>query len=131
MSSKILTLLLCTGILVFSTACGAANRVTLTAADKDSQVDIAKGGTIVITLEGNPSTGFSWEARDLNSAMFEQVGEPVFTSSNPDLIGSGGTVTLTFKALQAGTAALNLVYHRSWETGVDPLDTYSVSVRVK
>ncbi len=131
MSSKTLTLLLFTGILVFSSACGAANQVTLTAADKDSQVDIAKGGTIVITLEGNPSTGFSWEARDLNTAMFEQVGEPVFTSSNPDLIGSGGTVTLTFKTLQAGTAALNLVYHRSWETGVDPLDTYSVSVRVK
>ncbi len=131
MSSKTLTLLLFTGILVFSSACGAANQVTLTAADKDSQVDIAKGGIIVITLEGNPSTGFSWEARDLNSAMFEQVGEPVFTSSNPDLIGSGGTVTLTFKTLQAGTAALNLVYHRSWETGVDPLDTYSVSVRVE
>jgi inhibitor of cysteine peptidase len=131
MSSKTLTLLLFTGILVFSAACGAANQVTLTAADKDSQVDIAKGGTIVITLEGNPSTGFSWEARDLNTAMFEQVGEPVFTSSNPDLIGSGGTVTLTFKTLQAGAAALNLVYHRSWETGVDPLDTFSVSVRVK
>lgn len=131
MSSKTLTLLVFAGLLLLSTGCGAANQVTLTAADKDSQVEIAKGGTIVITLEGNPSTGFSWEPRDLDPAMFEQVGEPVFTSSNPDLIGSGGTVTLTFKTLQAGTAALNLVYHRSWETGVDPLDTFSVSVRVK
>jgi len=131
MSSKTLTILFFAGILVLTTACGAANQVNLTAADKDSQVDIAKGGTIVITLDGNPSTGFSWEARDLDTAMFEQVGEPVFTSSNPDLIGSGGTLTLTFKTLQAGTAALHLVYHRSWESGVDPIDTFSVTVRVK
>ena len=131
MSSKTLTLIILAGILVLTTACGTANQVNLTAADKDSQVDVAKGGTIVITLDGNPSTGFSWEPRDLDAAMFKQVGEPVFTSSSPDLIGSGGTLTLTFKTLQAGTAVLNLVYHRSWETGVDPIDTFSVTVKVK
>ena len=131
MSSKTLTLLIFTGILILTTACGAANQVNLTSADKDSQVDVAKGGTIVITLEGNPSTGFSWEAQDLDTSMFEQVGDPIFSSSNPDLIGSGGTVTLTFKTLRAGTATLDLVYHRSWETGIDPIDTFSVNVIVK
>ena len=131
MSSKTLTLLIFTGILILTTACGAANQVNLTSADKDSQVDVAKGGTIVITLEGNPSTGFSWEAQDLDTSMFEQVGDPIFSSRNPDLIGSGGTVTLTFKTLRAGTATLDLVYHRSWETGIDPIDTFSVKVIVK
>jgi inhibitor of cysteine peptidase len=131
MSSKTLSLLMFTGILILATACGAASQVNLTSADKDSQVDVSKGGTIVITLEGNPSTGFSWETQDLDTSMFEQVGDPIFSSSNPDLIGSGGTVTLTFKTLQTGTATLNLVYHRSWETGVDPIDTFSVKVIVK
>jgi len=131
MSSKTLTMLILTGMLFMTTACGAANQVNLTSADKDSLVDVAKGGTLIITLEGNPSTGFSWEALDLDTTMFEQVGDPIFSSSNPDLIGSGGTVALTFKTLQVGTATLNLVYHRSWETGIDPIDTFSVKVIVK
>ncbi len=40
-------------------------------------------------------------------------------------------MTLTFKALQAGTATLTLVYHRPWETGVEPIDTFTVTVTVR
>jgi inhibitor of cysteine peptidase len=131
MSRKTLSLVALAIVLILATACAPSKQVTLTAADKGSQVEVKVGGQIVITLDGNPSTGFSWEAQDLDATMFEQVGDPVFNSSNPDLVGSGGTLTLTFKALQAGTAALTLVYHRPWETGVDPVDTFMVTVTVK
>jgi len=111
-------------------ACGPA-KVKLTASDNGGQVEVKTGDLIVVQLEGNPSTGYTWEAADLDAAMFEQVGEPEFESDSPGLVGSGGTLTLTFKALQAGTATLNLVYHRPWETDVEPIETFSVTVTIE
>ena len=131
MLRKILSLVTLAVVLIPATSCSPAKKVTLTAKDNGSQVDVKVGGQMVITLDSNPSTGYTWEAKDLDTSMFEQVGDPMFSSSNPGLVGSGGTLTLTFKSLKAGTAALKLVYHRPWETGVDPIDTFAVTVTVK
>ncbi|MGZ6346699.1 MAG: protease inhibitor I42 family protein [Anaerolineales bacterium] len=116
---------------ILATGCGSAKPVNLTAADKGSQVSLKVGGQIVITLDSNPSTGYSWEAQGLDKTIFKQVGEATFISSDPGLVGAGGALTITFNVLKAGTAPLTLVYHRPWEIGVDPLDTFSVTVTVK
>jgi inhibitor of cysteine peptidase len=131
MLRKILSIVNLTILLILATACSPAKQVTLTAADNGGQVEVKVGEQIVITLDGNPSTGFTWEAKGLDTTTFEQVGNPTFNSSNPGLVGSGGTLTLTFKALKAGTATLTLVYHRPWETDVDPIGTFAVTVTVK
>ena len=131
MIRKILPPILLSIILMLASACTADKQITLTAADEGSQVEVKPGGQIIITLDGNPSTGYTWEVKDLDSVMFEQVGDPVFDSSNPGLVGSGGTLTLTFKSLKAGASTLTLIYHRPWETGVDPLDTFTVAVTVR
>jgi len=131
MSRKILSIVLLAVMVILVTACSPIKQINLTAADKDSQVEVKVGGQIIITLDSNPSTGYNWETKDLDTTMFEQVGDPTFTISDPGLVGSGGTLTLTFKALKAGTTALTLVYHRPWETGIDPIDTFEVTVTVK
>jgi inhibitor of cysteine peptidase len=118
-------------VLIIVTACSPAKPVNLTSADKGSQVNVQVGDQIVISLDGNPSTGYTWETQGLDSTIIQQVGEATFVSSNTGLVGSGGTLTLTFKALKAGTVPLNLVYHRPWETGVAPVDTFAVTVTVK
>jgi inhibitor of cysteine peptidase len=118
-------------VFISAAACSPTKPVSLTAADKGSQVEVKAGEHIDITLDSNPSTGYTWEVKDLDATMFEQLGDPMFNSSNPGLVGSGGTLTLTFKALKAGSASLKLVYHRPWETGVDPIDTFAVTVIVK
>ena len=131
MLRKIQPLILFLLVITMITACSPAKNVVLTASDNGKQVNFKVGEQIVITLNGNPSTGYSWEAKDLVTAIFEQVGDPVFQSSNPALVGSGGTLTLTFKTLKVGTSPLTLIYHRPWETGVEPIDTFSISVTVK
>jgi inhibitor of cysteine peptidase len=131
MLRKILSPVLILFMLVMAAACSPAKPVNLTATDKGSQVNIKVGEQIVIKLDSNPSTGYTWEANNLDKTMFEQVGDPTFSSSNPGLVGSGGTLTLTFKALKVGTASLALVYNRPWETGVDPIDTFDITVTVK
>ena len=114
--------------IVFSTAgCNSA----LTAKDNGTTVTVKTGDTFTIKLEGNPSTGYTWEAKDLDTSILEQVGEAEFSGGVPGMVGSGGNLTLTFKALQPGTTTLILVYHRPWETDVEPIDTFSVTVTVK
>ena len=106
-------------------------QVNLTASDNGQKITLFAGQQLVIQLDGNPSTGYIWEAKDLDASMFKQVGDATFSSSNPNLVGSGGTLTLTFQVLKTGPATLTLVYHRPWETGVPPLRTFSITATVK
>jgi inhibitor of cysteine peptidase len=105
--------------------------VKLTAAERGGSVTVNAGQQFTITLDGNPSTGYTWEPKDLDASMFQQVGDAQFISDNTGLVGAGGTLTLTFKALKTGSTDLTLVYHRPWEKDVAPVDTYTVTVVVK
>jgi inhibitor of cysteine peptidase len=129
--------------LIFLTAgCGAQKsggdiqvsppeQVNLTASNNGEKITLYAGQELVIQLDGNPTTGYTWEAKDLDATMFKQVGDATFASSNPNLVGSGGTLTLSFRVLKTGTAPLTLVYHRSWETTEAPLNTFSITALVK
>jgi inhibitor of cysteine peptidase len=120
-----------TAILLLATACSVPKSVTLTSTNNGGTTEVQVGGQIIIELDGNPSTGYTWEAKDLDATLFKQVGDPIFSSSNPGLVGSAGTLTLTFNALKAGVSQLTMIYHRPWETGVDPIQTFTVKVTVK
>jgi predicted secreted protein len=47
------------------------------------------------------------------------------------LVGAPGTQTLTFQALKTGTTTLTLGYHRRWETGVQPVNTFQIMVSIQ
>jgi inhibitor of cysteine peptidase len=106
-------------------------QVNLVDSNNGENVRLFAGQELIIQLDGNPTTGYTWETKDLDTKMFAQVGEVQFTSSNPKLVGSGGTQTLTLKVLNAGTSTLTLIYHRPWEKDVQPIKTFSVTVTVK
>lgn len=129
-------------LIIISASCGARNspgdiqvsppeQVNLSASNNGQKITLFAGQELVITLAGNPTTGYTWEAKNLDATMFKQLGDPTFSSSNPNLVGSGGTQTLNIRVLKSGTAALTLVYHRPWETDVAPLDTFSITALVK
>jgi inhibitor of cysteine peptidase len=121
-------LLICAAV----TACGAkrSGSVTLTQKDAGTTVHVKQGANVNITLDGNPTTGYTWEVAPGGSSVLEQQGDP---ASKPDssAVGSGGMVTLKFKAAQAGTINLKLVYHRTFEPNVVPLHTFEVKIVVE
>jgi len=106
-------------------------QVNLVASDNGENVSLFAGQELIIQLDGNPTTGYTWETKDLDTNLFRQVGDVQFTSSNPKLVGSGGVQTLTLKVLNTGTGTLTLIYHRPWEKDVQPAKTFSVTVTVK
>ena len=127
--ATLLTLILA---LTLATGCSPQQQeVKATIDDAGREKQLQKGQTLVITLEGNPTTGYSWEvAEPLNEQVLRQVGEPEFKAESQAL-GAGGIQVLRFEAVNAGKTTLKLIYHRPWEEGVDPLETYSIEVVVR
>jgi inhibitor of cysteine peptidase len=130
MQRRILFIFMFAGLLVSMAGCGA-RQLKLTSADNGVQQSVNVGEEIVIMLDGNPTTGYTWEAKDLDTSMIQQVGSAEFKSSNPGLVGSGGTQTLTFKTLKPGSTSLTIIYHRPWETDVKPLHSFTTTIVVK
>jgi inhibitor of cysteine peptidase len=112
---------------------GAPNKVQLGEADNGHTVTVAKGGTVIVALPSNPSTGFSWAVIPPQPAQLELHGEPKYvpTVSTTPVVGAGGTEILTFEAKSTGTATLRLGYARPFEPGVPPEKTFEVTVTVE
>ena len=125
-----LVLMVVLGIVVGAAGCNP-KAISLGADADGAQVELAVGERLVIRLDGNPSTGYTWEVKEGAGTILAQVGETEFEGGDPSLVGSGGTQTLTFEAARAGTTTLVLVYHRPWEVGVEPVDTFTVTVTVQ
>jgi inhibitor of cysteine peptidase len=102
----------------------------LTAKDAGSTIHVKVGDVIEVALDGNPTTGYTWEEAPGASELLAQQGEPEFKASS-SAIGSGGTMTLRFKALQQGTYPLKLIYHRTFEPGVAPLQIFEANILVE
>jgi len=135
MQGKLLALglVLILSALIFS-GCWPPKEVKLDASANGSQVELKKGQALVITLESNPSTGYRWEVVELDESILRQMGEPEFKVSDPrepPPPGAGGWETWRFEAVSAGQTALELVYRRPWEEGVEPLETFSLQVVVR
>ena len=98
-----------------------------------SQVKLEQGQILVVTLESNPTTGFKWEQVVNQETVLEQVGEVEFKpieTGEPPPAGAGGWEIFRFKAISPGQMTLKLIYHRTWEEGVEPADTFSIEVVV-
>jgi len=118
--------------LTLATGCSSQQQEVKASIDDDGrEKQLQKGQTLVVTLEGNPTTGYSWEvAEPLDEQVLRQVGEPEFKAES-DLVGAGGVQILRFEAVNAGQTTLKLAYRRPWEKDVDPLETYSIQVVVR
>jgi inhibitor of cysteine peptidase len=118
-------------------ACGGESgvspgAVTLTEADDGTAVRVAAGGAIVIELESNPSTGYSWQLGDgLDEAVVKEVSQSYSPAeTGDDVVGSGGVETWTFSAVGPGTTEIRLEYLRPFEQHVPPVQTFVATVDV-
>lgn len=124
-----LKMILCLATMLFLlAACGPRDIKAGEDMNSDS-ITLEKGQQLVVSLKGNPTTGYNWELSEFDPAVIKQVGEAEYKSDSM-LIGSGGVLTFTFEALQTGKTNLKLIYHRSFETDVPPAEVYELFVEV-
>ena len=105
------------------------DQVDLTETDSGKTIEMKVGSCLNVVLEGNPTTGYTWEITSKDSPVLKKVKAPEFKPQSK-LIGSGGKFTFQFKAARSGKAALKLVYHRSWEKKVPSERTFQLNITV-
>lgn len=103
------------------------NEIALTVQDAGRQVDLDGNHLLTLNLEGNPSTGYSWQVQRVNAQVLRQVGDVEFTPGSGQ-IGAPGLQTIRFEGVAAGQTELTLVYSRPWEKDVRP-KTFSIQVQ--
>ena len=123
-------LFLCLVFLLAVAACvlPGPGATSLTAKDAGSTIHVKQGDIVQVSLSGNPTTGYTWEAMPGSGGLVQQ-GEAEFKPDSSAL-GSGGVMTLRFKATQPGTTDLKLIYHRPFEPNVPPLQSFEVTIVV-
>jgi len=120
------TLLFLLALLVSSVITGQTFRY-VTESMVGQSIELATADILAVELKSNPSTGYGWYTRDLNENIIKQIPEWIFHPDN-DMLGSPGIQTLIFKGVSEGNTELILIYHRPWEKGVEPLETFTVNI---
>ena len=103
------------------------NEIKVTEENNGGLAELGEDGVLVISLESNPSTGYSWEVAEISKNVLYQVGAIEFQQTSP-LLGAPAKQILRFRALGAGRSTLKLVYRRPWEKGVEPAGEFSIQV---
>ncbi|WP_164997758.1 protease inhibitor I42 family protein [Methanolobus psychrotolerans] len=97
--------------------------------DSQSTAYALKGDTIIVILEENPTTGYSWnmtasEGLELKGDSYEQ------TTGTEGLTGAGGSHQWTFEVTDTDDQSLSAVYMRPWEEKTGTEDTFSLDIMV-
>ncbi len=99
-------------------------------------VEVAVDGSLIITLESNPTTGFKWELTEVTDQTVLELAESSYelgeeAKQDPPLPGAGGTEIWNFKTLKKGEATISMEYSQPWEGGIKAAKTFDVTVVVK
>jgi inhibitor of cysteine peptidase len=107
--------------------------VSVNASNSGGQVNISVGDLLIVKLDSNKTTGYSWNLSAIsNTRVIAKVSDEYITPppSDPPMTGQGGYEKWTFEAIAAGTANISMKYIRPWETE-EPADTFEITVNVK
>ena len=133
------------GVMISSIALGRPGRgspvkssggraINLKIGDSGKTVKAAVGDLVLITLQANPSTGFTWSAADqakgsalaLKSRKFLTASQ--MSAEIQPRPGQGGQTTFTYRVAGTGKATISLSYRRPWEKKAKPARTFAVTV---
>ena len=113
---------------------GKVASLSLDASADGSTQQLKKGEVMSVTLESNPSTGYSWFVTISDQNVIIQMAETENQEASPSttpVLGAPEKKTFFFQAIEAGQAAITLDYQRGWETGIAPEQTINILVEVQ
>ena len=108
----------------------AQNFVYITKSDTGKIITLDTSQVLVITLPGNPSTGYSWFTSVLDINVISQIGDREFKSDSNKTkrVGQPGNFIFRFIAISKGTSRLTLEYKRKWEKDKKAYEVFTVNI---
>ena len=112
-------------IVFLSISAGCGHPYTMK--DNGRTLELQLDSPFEVELEGNPTTGYSWQVVEMDTNVIRQTGEPVYEPSG-DKPGSGGVYTFRFRTVADGESLLVLVYSRPFEPDKEPVKTFRLKI---
>lgn len=90
-----------------------------------------EGESLIIELEENPTTGFTWKCDEYDTSILELLDDAYMPdNTETDIVGRGGIHHYEFRGLSEGETTLTFKYIKSWEGDDSPEDTRTFIVVV-
>ena len=103
--------------------------VRVTSGDAGKDIKAKVGEIVVVELNGNATTGYSWfEMPGRDDTVLEAKGDEYVASQVPGLVGGGGKAYFRYLVKAPGTAEINLGYARPWEKDNPPSRLFNVKI---
>jgi inhibitor of cysteine peptidase len=128
--------LLC--LLLALPGCGCGNKADEQESDEpavqtegmEKTVDAETGQHFDISLESNPSTGYSWQVVQSPNKKVVRVLDSHFVEPSGDALGAPGTEVWQFQAVGKGTTKMVMEYSQPWEKSAPPAKRYTLTINV-
>ena len=78
--------------------------------------------SLVIDLEGNPTTGYQWKVISADADKLEVKDEYIPDENKEGLVGKGGTYRFTAHGIGEGDCSIDIAYMRGWESSNEAID---------
>jgi len=107
--------------------------LAVTSADNGKTLTAKAGQELVVSLKGNPTTGYTWILAGIDGAAVVLDGKIEYQEDpHPEpRVGVPGMFRAKFKALQSGKATVKLAYLRPWEKNQKPAELFEITVSVE
>ncbi len=105
---------------------GAAIQLGVEASGSNQRVKV--GDTVVLILDENPTTGYSWVLNSPIDASLLEVSDE-YVAPDTALIGAGGQHKWVMQALKAGQAEISMTYKQNWPGGKGDV-TFTLTVDI-
>ncbi|HEX8542530.1 MAG TPA: protease inhibitor I42 family protein [Pseudomonas sp.] len=89
------------------------------------------GQILLLTLPSTPTTGYRWQIQNPAQGILRSMGPEVY--SNPEdknMVGSAGQSVWRYRAADAGSGHLMMVYQQPWAPEVAPERTFDCVITV-
>ncbi|NLA99853.1 MAG: protease inhibitor I42 family protein [Methanomicrobiales archaeon] len=106
----------------------SVERFAFTEADNNKAVTLPVGSEIVISLDENPTTGYSW---NLTSTRGLQYVSDTFIPPKTQLVGAGGVHVWQYRAAEKGSAEFSAINIRPWEETPISEGTFSMTFTIE
>ena len=108
--------------------------VWATEGDEGTEITLRMGDSLVVALDSNPTTGYSWSLVSIsNESVLQKVSDeyvPDPTPTGEPVAGSGGEEIWSFQPVASGTALIQMEYIRPWEPE-EPAGCFNLTIIVQ
>lgn len=107
--------------------------LSLIACQKKKSINFTKikvGDTLVHSLEGNPSTGYSWQYEVSDPGKVDISAEMIDENKDMLVVGAPVKMNFTIKGKKNGETIIIFLYKRTWDKDVAPLKSDTLAIKV-